>query len=145
MQCGAASSVSWARQSRLVAVPMPISVRQFYLDERRRTSQEISYGLEWTLDRDPGAHYGIHWIEVTKEVYALRGPIPPAFLQNTHYGGSATIPPQFGDDQYQVVILGTVESKEILEKVLGGWQERMRRSNSLEWVEDRLRTTDGGR
>jgi len=84
-------------------VPMPVNVRQFYLDERRRTSDEATFGLEWTLDADPDARYGLHWIERTKEIYVLRGPTSPLFLRNGSPGGGA-IPPSFADDEYEVVV-----------------------------------------
>jgi hypothetical protein len=122
----------------MVLMPIPINVRQFYLDDRRRASAEVAYGLEWTSELDPGAHYGIHWIEVTREVYALRGPRSPVFLYNTHYGGSATIPPQLAEDQYQVVVLGKADSTDVLDEVLSGWQQMMPLANSLEWARDRL-------
>ena len=66
-----------------------MNVDEFYAeDERRRASDEVSFGGEWRVASDPYVLYGIHWIEDTGEVYALRGPQPPVLDFSGEVGGS---------------------------------------------------------
>jgi len=71
------------------AVPVPTTVKQFYADRGRSESAETTFGLEWTLDADPHVIYGLHWVEVTKEVYVLRGPQPPVDPSPFYFGNTA--------------------------------------------------------
>ena len=119
-------------------MPIPLNVKQFYLDERRRASCEVAFGLEWTVSSDPDATYGVHWIEATKEVYVLRGPKSPIFLPNSLYGGASTVAPRFADDEYEVIVLGKVASKEVLGEALEGWEEQMAGPTSLQLIRERL-------
>ena len=119
------------------AVAVPMTVKQFYGDRRRAESAEITFGLEWTLDADPQVIYGLHWIEFTKEVYVLRGPQAPIDSSPPYFGNTAA-GVFVGADAYEVIVLGTADSAQILGEVLDGWEHQMSRPNSLQWVRGRL-------
>lgn len=116
-----------------------MTVREFYSEGRRQTSEESTFGLEWTLRSDPNALYGVHWLKATKEVYLLRGPRLPPFLPGLLEGSAGSnIVPTFNDDQYEVIVLGKARRASEIEHALKGWRNTIGQSNSLEWVLDRL-------
>lgn len=118
-------------------LPVPTTVKQFYADRHRSESAEVTFGLEWTLDADPHVIYGLHWIEVTKEVYVLRGPQAPIDPSPVYFGNTAG--GVFVDENaYEVIVLGTAQSRQVLDEVLDGWEDQMSRPNSLQWVRERL-------
>ncbi|MDQ6749070.1 MAG: hypothetical protein M3010_13325, partial [Candidatus Dormibacteraeota bacterium] len=139
-----ARAQSASRYRRCPLMPIPINVRQFYLDERRRTSREVTFGLEWTSDSDPDAIYGVHWIEATKEIYVLRGPMLPIFVRSINYAYGGTIPPRFADDEYEVIVLGTADSRTDIEQALEGWGDQVAKPNSLQWVREQLAKAANG-
>jgi hypothetical protein len=116
---------------------MRMTVRDFYRDDRRRASEESTFGVEWTLDADPNCLYGVHWLKETKELYLLRGPITPPFLPDSAGRGNINAP-RFADDQYEVILLGTAKRASVVERALKGWRDRLGEPNSLQWVLDRL-------
>jgi hypothetical protein len=116
-----------------------MTVREFYGDERRRASEESTFGVAWALRTDPGALYGLHWLKATKEIYLLRGPVSPPFLPGVFEGaGGGRVVPAFADDQYRVIVLGRVRRASEVERALKGWRGVIGTSNSLQWVMKRL-------
>lgn len=109
-----------------------MTLAEFYADERRRTSTEVSFGLEWTLDTDPHATYGVHWIERTREIYTLRGPQPPVEAGVNLVDTSPLR--QVAREAFAVDVLGELDDVSVLD----GWEDHMARRNSLEWVRGRL-------
>lgn len=116
---------------------MRMTVRDFYRNDRRRASEESTFGVQWTLNADATGLYGVHWLKETKELYLLRGPMTPPFLPDSA-GRWNMNAPRFADDQYQVILLGTAKRASVVERALKGWRDRMGEPNSLQWVLDRL-------
>ena len=118
-----------------------MNVDEFYAeDECRRASDEVSLGSEWRVASDPYVLYGIHWIEDTGEVYALRGPQPSVLDFSGEVGGS---PVSLAKDAYEVTVLGRVATRDVLVSVLDGWQHQMAEPDSLAWARRRIADATG--
>lgn len=121
----------------------PMTVSEFYADERRRASPEVVLGREWTIDSDPRVVYSLHWIEETEEIYVLRGPqAPPEVF--TPYPPNSSASVFIADDAYEVIVLGCASDEAVIRRALDGWEERMAQPNSLQWVRERLYDAAGG-
>src|SRR3954470_2203942 len=109
-----------------------MTLRRFYEDERRRRSDEATFGLQWRSASDPYTTYGLHWIRATKEIYVLRGPwFPPAF--------DGLNPPVFlVDSTWEIIVLGMAETEHEVAAALAGWQAEMPKPDSLRWARERL-------
>jgi hypothetical protein len=110
-----------------------MDIEEFYdADPRRRASEEIAFGHEWT-DAD-GGRYEIMWVADTGEVYAMFEPVEPMasdavgdiFVQ--HMPTSAVT----------VEVLGTVATREEIDARLAGWEDAMPTANSIAWVRERV-------
>jgi len=111
-----------------------MDIEEFYdADPRRRESEEIEFGREWS-DAN-GMRTELAWVEITGELYAMAEP-----------AGSVEMDP-FGDtrvddlpaDALTVEILGVVPDRAEVDQLLGGWEGAMEKGpNSLQWVRDRL-------
>lgn len=96
-----------------------MNIQEFYEeDERRRSSVELTFGLDWTLQGDETIRYGLHWMEGTGEVYVLRRPEFPVDVSPTH--GSCGFPIRAANDAYEVYILGTADSRKTLTDAIEG-------------------------
>lgn len=115
----------------------PMTLAEFYADDRRRTSREASFGTAWSLDADPYVIYSVRWVEQTKEIYALRGPQAPVDASGPYFGSTAPVV-LFVDEAYEVIVLGRAEDEAVLRRALEGWEAQMGRPNSLQWVRERL-------
>ena len=114
-----------------------MTLEQFYADDRRRRSPEVTFGLDWTSASDPYAAYGLHWISATKEIYVLRAPRVPINSVPPYFGDTA--PPIFvSPDSYEVMVLGTAEAEDALAAAIAGWEPEMAKPDSLRWVRERL-------
>ncbi len=115
-----------------------MNVSEFYAEDfRRRESVEVAFGLEWRVNEDPTVHYGLHWIEETREIYVLREPQPPlpmGFDPRIEF----TFALPLKKDEYQVELGGWAEDRQAIEKALDGWRTHMGDPNGLQWVRDRL-------
>ena len=121
----------------------PMTVSEFYADQRRRASREVMFGREWTIDTDPHVIYSLHWIEETEEIYVLRGPqAPPEVF--TPYPPNSSAPLFIAGDAYEVIVLGCAADEAVIRRTLDGWQEQMAQPNSLQWVRERLYDAAGG-
>ena len=117
---------------------MRMTVHDFYGDDRRRGSEEVTFGVQWTLNTDPTGVYGVHWLKATKEIYLLRGAMTPPFLPETFSGNWNNLHPRFADDQYEVILLGKARRASVVESALKGWRDRMSEPDGLRWVLGRL-------
>ena len=124
------------------SMTVPMSLSEFYADERRHRSREVSFGLGWTLDSDPYVIYSVHWIESTKEIYVLRGPQSPVEAYAPYFPNSSP-PSFFANDAYEIIVLGRAEDEAVLRRALDGWEAQMTRPNSLRWVRERLYAAAG--
>jgi hypothetical protein len=98
------------------------SLARFYNgDERRIRSRELDVGL-WWRDAVEGPLHRAAWISDTGELYLVR-------LGPAAEGGG------------RVEVLASVESLELLERVLVGWRERCGEPQSLAWLRERASLT----
>ena len=111
-----------------------MNIEEFYdEDPRRRASDEIEYGTDWTDSK--GVRCEISWIADTGEIYAMAEPTEPIGSDG------------FGDlyvqgmpaDAVTVELLGHSPSREDVEQVLEGWAEAMAEPGSLNWVRARVK------
>jgi hypothetical protein len=111
-----------------------MDIEEFYdADPRRRESEEIEFGREWS-DAN-GMRTELSWVVDTGELYAMAEP-----------AGSVEMDP-FGDtrvddlptESVTVEILGVVAERAEVDQLLTGWEAAMEKGpNSIQWVRDRL-------
>ena len=110
-----------------------MDLEQFYeADPRRRRSEELEFGREWT---DANGRCEVSWVADTGEIYAMLEPS----------GHLVEIDP-IGDERVQgpevselsIEVLGVVEGRDAVERVMSGWEAAMKGPNSLEWVKNRI-------
>jgi hypothetical protein len=111
-----------------------MDIEEFYdADPRRRESEEIEFGREWS-DAN-GMRTELSWVADTGELYAMAEP-----------AGSVEMDP-VGDTRVDdlptelvtVEILGTVATRAEIDQLLAGWEGAMEKGpNSIQWVRDRL-------
>ena len=87
-------------------------------DPRRRSSSEVDFGATWRYDGGQDAHR-VAWLHDTGEVYLCKA---------DGYDGSCT----------DVRVLAVVESEELLDTLLYGWQDARHQPDGLEWLTGRL-------
>ena len=111
-----------------------MDIEEFYDgDPRRRASDEIEYGTDWTDTK--GVRCEISWIADTGEIYAMAEPIEPIGsdgLGDLYVQGMPT-------DAVTVELLGHSPSQEGVEKLLEGWETAMTEPGSLSWVRERVK------
>ena len=110
-----------------------MDIEQFYdADPRRRESQEIEFGREWSDDN--GVRTELSWIADTGELYAMAEPAEPVFMDPI---GDTRVPEL--DSKYLTVeILGVVTDRAQLDAILAGWEDAMGGTDSIQWVRTRL-------
>ena len=97
-----------------------MDIEQFYdADPRRRASEEIQFGREWT---EGPMYFEVAWIADTGELYAMAEPYERR--------GVSTEP-------LTVEILAVVEGRAVIDTVMAGWQDAMSGEDSLAWVRAR--------
>ena len=110
-----------------------MDIEEFYdADERRRASEEIQFGDEWT-DTD-GRRYEVLWVADTGEVYAMYEPIEPMVSDAV---GDVLVQ-HMPTSAVTVEILGNIATREDIESRLEGWQDVMPESGSIDWVRQRV-------
>jgi hypothetical protein len=112
-----------------------VDIEDFYEeDPRRRESEEIEFGHDWSAGDGDDVRFQVTWVEATGEVYAMAEPqLPPGA---DVFGD--TWPNAPSGDAEKVEILGKVGSQAQLEDLFLGWQEAMEEEDSLSWVRNRL-------
>jgi len=89
-------------------------------DPRRRASDEIEFGREWS---ENGVRFEVSWIADTGEVYVMAEPY------SRH---------EISTESVTVEVLGVIKGRDAINSTLGGWREAMVRPNSLAWVRGRV-------
>src|SRR4051812_1835509 len=98
-----------------------MTLEEFYADDRRRRSPEVTFGLDWTSASDPYAAYGLHGMGGTREFSVLRAPGFRIISAPLSFGAPA--PPIFvSPDSYEVMVLGTAEAEDALAAAIAGWE-----------------------
>jgi hypothetical protein len=96
-----------------------MNIEEFYdQDPRRRASDEVEFGREWT---EHHARFEVAWIAETGEVYAMAEPLHSLSTQSM-----------------TVEVLGVVEGRDSIDAALDGWEDAMTEPDSLAWVRTRL-------
>jgi hypothetical protein len=109
-----------------------VDLEQFYSqDERRRQSEELEFGRDWS---DVGGRSEVSWIEATGEVYAMVE--PKADFVADGLGGMYK--GELPEHSLVVELIGVVAGRDAIESVMSGWEDAMPGENSLQWVRDRV-------
>jgi hypothetical protein len=103
-----------------------MDIEEFYdQDPRRRASDEIEFGREWSED---GRRFEISWVADTGEVYVMAEPYSRR---------------EISTESVTVEVLGVVVGRDAINSALSGWQEAMANPNSLAWVRERVAGASG--
>jgi hypothetical protein len=98
-----------------------MDIEEFYdQDPRRRASDEIEFGREWS---EGERRFEVSWVADTGEVYVMAEPYSRR---------------EISTESVTVEILGVVKGRDAINSVLAGWQEAMAKPNSLAWVRERV-------
>jgi hypothetical protein len=113
-----------------------MDIEQFYeADERRRDSEELEFGTEWTDAHN--VRYELNWIRDTSELYVMLEPPPPGWE-----GPFGDIHVNVGDRApvtgMIVFVLASIATQTETEGVLKGWESAMPKPNSVSWLQQRL-------
>lgn len=113
-----------------------MDIEEFYEgDDRRRASAEVEFGTEW-LDQG-GRRYELSWVEDTGELYVMREPAPPAW--EDPFGGIYVKVDDAPVEGMDVVVLGTVQGRDAVERLMEGWRSQVGNPDSVAWLVERLR------
>jgi hypothetical protein len=98
-----------------------MDIEEFYdQDPRRRPSDEIEFGREWSENR---LRYEVSWIADTGELYIMAEP---------------TSRREISTESVTVELLAVIEGRDAINSALAGWREAMAKPNSLAWVRGRV-------
>jgi len=110
-----------------------MDIEEFYdADPRRRASDEVRFGDEWT-DAD-GGRYEVLWVADTGEVYAMYEPVEPIVSDAV---GDVLVQ-HMPTSAVTVEILGTVPTRDDIDARLAGWEDAMPDQGSIAWVRERV-------
>ena len=105
------------------------SIETFYaLDERRRRSRELDYGVWW---RWQGSTFRVTLVEATGELIAVQLSAPT--VRSLPFGLALV-----GGEPLRVLVLAIVDGEELAEQLLDGWAEICGRPDSLGWIAERV-------
>src|SRR5262249_12355461 len=94
-----------------------MDIEEFYdQDERRRASEEVEFGAEWS---EGGLPFEVCWIVDTGELYVMAEPF------SRH---------EISTESVTVEILGVIRERDPINSLLAGWRDEMAKPNSLAWV-----------
>jgi len=111
-----------------------MDIEQFYsADERRRQSAEVEFGTNWFDAK--GSRYELSWVEDTCELYAMFEPVPEVDVW-TPFGDAEVS--DVAVDTLTVLVLGKVDAREDVERILAGWEDRMTQPEGVEWIAAQL-------
>ena len=111
-----------------------MNIEEFYeADERRRRSEEIELGTEWTDTQ--GVRHEVSWVADTGELYVMREPAARMSEDGfgDEYAGSLPV------ESVTVDVVGWIPTRDRMEEVLSGWQDAMSGADSMSWLDARLR------
>jgi hypothetical protein len=110
-----------------------MDIEEFYdADPRRRESEEVEFGRDWT--DVTGARAELSWVVDTGELYLMQEPNAPIYMDPV----GDTIEQDLPTETLVVQLLGVVETREQVDEILSGWQEAMPTLGSLMWVKGRF-------
>jgi hypothetical protein len=116
-------------------MPTPFRLKAFYADERRSSSETISFGDHWR-DGAPG-DWNIEWLCDTGELVAFYNPSPEGAAAGAvlleilgSYFQSAAVP--------EVAVVAVEPDLERLELALDGWEQHASTKNGMHWLWARL-------
>ena len=98
-----------------------MDIEEFYdQDPRRRASDEIEFGREWSED---DRRFEVSWVADTGEVYVMAEPYSRR---------------EISTESVTVEVLGVINGRDAINSALAGWREAMAKPNSLAWVRERV-------
>jgi hypothetical protein len=98
-----------------------MDIEEFYdQDPRRRASDEIEFGREWS---EGDLRFEVSWVADTGEVYVMGEPYSRR---------------EISTESVTVEVLGVIKGREAVNSALAAWQEAMAEPNSLAWVRERV-------
>jgi hypothetical protein len=98
-----------------------MDIDEFYdQDPRRRSSEEIEFGREWS---ENGLRFEVSWIADTGEVYVMAEPYSRR---------------EISAESVTVEVLAVIHERAIIDSLLEGWRDVMTKPNSLTWVREQL-------
>ena len=98
-----------------------MDIEEFYdQDPRRRASDEIEFGREWS---ENGLRFEVAWIADTGEVYVMAEPSSRR---------------EISTESVTVEVLAVIEGRDAINSALDGWREAMSKPGSLAWVRERV-------
>ena len=104
-----------------------MDIEEFYDEDlRRRASDEIEFGREWS---ENDRRFEVSWIDDTGELYLMAEP-----YSRRH---------EIATESVTVEVLGVIEGRDAINAALAGWQEAMAKPNSLAWVRERVAGASG--
>jgi hypothetical protein len=104
-------------------------------DRRRRRSARVFYGGGWRTAADREGIYVLAWIEGTREICAVRGPLVPTWLRLCPESAlSSTLLGVGGTIHF----LGWADNRAALDHALAGWERHVDEPDSLAWVQGQL-------
>jgi hypothetical protein len=110
-----------------------MDIEQFYdADPRRRESEEIEFGREWTDEK--GGRNELSWVADTGELYAMAEPVEQVYMDPVGDTRVGELPTEL----VTVDILGVFPDRAQVDELLDGWERAMTGPNSLQWVRDRI-------
>lgn len=117
-----------------------MDIEEFYdADPRRRHSEEISFGRDWT--DEAGTRWELNWVAETGELYLMREPVEPGGIDPV----GDTWVPDMPVDLVTVEVLGVVTDGAALRTALQGWDDAMTGDGSLAWARERTAGVVSGR
>lgn len=104
-------------------------------DRRRRRSAKVFYGDGWRTAADRDGIYVLAWIEETREICAVRGPLVPKWLRLAPESAfSSTLLGVGGTIHF----LGWADNRAALDHALADWERHIDEPDSLAWVRGQL-------
>jgi len=110
-----------------------MDIEQFYdADPRRRESEEVEFGRDWS--DGSGVRSELSWVGDTGELYVMWEPDAPIDMDPV----GDTYEEKLKTEAVTVEVLGVVNGREAVDRLLVGWEDAMVRPESLSWVRARV-------
>jgi hypothetical protein len=111
-----------------------MNIEEFYdADERRRESEELELGAEWT-DAD-GNRFELNYVIDTTEAYLMA--MPDAEMIEDPFG-DMVVDTNEPFEALQVEVLARVPTSDELHQALTGWEQEMLKPHSVAWLRAQL-------
>jgi hypothetical protein len=111
-----------------------VNIEEFYdADERRRESQELELGNEWS---DAAGHrFDLSYVLATGELYLMAAPDAESY--EDPFGDTAALPEPI--EGLTVEIVAVVPSVDDMHRTLQGWETAMTAPGSVDWLRSKVR------